>query len=559
MVRMGERLWLYVICLCWLPMKILAAEPIVDAAIDSPNNQANFPIPGTITITHDQEEEIDSKSFVMEGKSLDVSFVKKVKMSDSKTSISIYRFELPAQQKGLYVLPAISIKINGKIYSTTPSTYEVQDEATAPQPAAASTQPATPLIFRLEASVEGPSTLYPGERAKFIYRISYNRSIDLTRSELPLIHPAHFQKVGDVQIRDSQLSDVTVQDLTQEVEASELGTFSFGPSLIEGYAYTMQGGKKVYDSQLLKAEAPLIAVEVKPLPQSIQPISFTGGLGRIQIENRLTSPHSLLAGDTLQLEVKIQGISNFEDLHFPRLQCQPGFSGFFQISDLPPLAEVKDNAKFFYVELRPLNAFIQKIPSIEISSFDSAKGQYVTQHTDSIPITVTAPHVEERSPIASIPLLAQFPSISKWPVPVLSPLEIEGNPVEQDLMTNSWLKSDRVLWLLPIGLILLLLQLYWKREWEKRPKPQVPKSEELLRQALKKENVQLLEQAFWHRLWEKGKVSRRFMQLDAVTPEKELASIRSFIFQLQAWQYSRNKNVNFTQVKRDAKRLFDQI
>ena len=101
-----------------------------------------------------------------------------------------------------------------------------------------------PLIFRLEAIVKGPMTLYPGERTKLFYRISYNRSIDLTQSVLPMIHPTHFQKVGDVQIEDKQLANATVQDLTQEVEASELGTFQFGPSSIEGYAYTMEAGRK---------------------------------------------------------------------------------------------------------------------------------------------------------------------------------------------------------------------------------------------------------------------------------------------------------------------------
>ena len=85
-----------------------------------------FPLAGTITITHGKEEKVDAQSFKIEGKPLQVSFVKDVKMSASGDSIvSIYEFELPAQDQGLYVLPAISVKIDNQVYRTVSSTYAV--------------------------------------------------------------------------------------------------------------------------------------------------------------------------------------------------------------------------------------------------------------------------------------------------------------------------------------------------------------------------------------------------------------------------------------------------
>jgi hypothetical protein len=551
---------LYVLCLCWLGMGRLQATPFVDAAIDSMNSQAHFPLHGIITITHSKEEKIDPRSFVMEGKPLETSFVKDVKMSASPdTLVSLYSFQLPAQDKGLYILPSISVKIGGQIYTTTPSTYEVQEETAAPSTvSAAPTRPSTPVIFRLEASVQGPSILYPGERTKLLYRIFYNRSIDLTRSVLPMVHPAHFQKVGDVQVRDYQIQDVTVQDLTQEVEASEVGTFSFGPSLIEGYAYSIKAGQKIYDATLLKSEAPVITLEVQPFPALDQPASFTGALGNIQIAASLISSNRVVVGDTLQLQVKVQGITNLTELHLPLLQCEPRFSGFFQISDLPPLAEIEGNTKIFDVELRPLTALINQIPSIEVSSFDPSTGKYIIQRIDPIPLTVQ-PYPLETLSLSSLPLVTQLPSIGKWPAPLLPPLEIKENEVNKIQITPSWWKGSWVFWMIPIGVTLLLLQKYWRKQWEKRPRPQISQSETLLRKALKTGNLHLLEKAFWLRLWEKKIVPQDTFDLNKLKNIEKHTFLYAFIFQLQALQYSLNKTFDPLQLRESAKQLFYKI
>lgn len=550
----------------WLT--ILQAEPLVDASIDSSNSQAHFPLQGTITITHDKEEKIDSKSFTLDGKSIDTSLVKDVKMSaSSDTFVTIYSFQLPAQDKGLYVLPSISVKIEGKKYSTIPSSYEVHEvEATpssfaspsSPSSNLASTPSSSPTIFRLEASVEGPTTLYPGERTKLLYRILYNRSVDLTRSELPMVHPAHFRKVGDVQIKDYQLQDTTVQDLTQEVEASDLGTFSFGPSEIEGYAYTMQTGQKIYDSNLLKAQAPVITLNVKPFPSANQPASFTGALGKIDAKASLTSSSSLAVGDTIQLKIAITGVTNLTELHIPSLQCQPGFSGFFQTSDIPPLSEVKDQTKLFYVELRPLTALINKIPEIEVSSFDSDSGQYIVQDTSSIAVTI----MEQPFNLtfsSSIPMLMPSVSFSEWPAPQLSSLELVGSIVPQIYKTHSWQKGIWIILTMLLASIFLVLQKFALKKWQEKSKTQVSPSEKIFKQALKKKDLHLLEQAFWQRLWERGIIPKGTFQIDKLPNHDKLIPLSSFLLQLQALQYSANKAYHSSQLQREAKEFFDLI
>lgn len=546
----------------------LQAAPTIDASIDSMNAYAQFPLDGTITITHNKEEKVDPSSFEMEGKPLDVSYSRDVLISAASDSLlAIYHFQLPPQEHGLYLLPEISVKIDGKRYQSIPSSYEVS-QGTPPQPsseaAPSSAESTAPLIFRLEAAVKGPATLYPGERTKLFYRISYNRSIDLTKSVLPMIHPAHFLKIGDVQIKDYQEKDVTVQDLTQEVEANEIGNFQFGPSLIEGYTYKMKGAQKEYDTTLLQAQAPALTVEVKPFPAPDQPPSFTGALGIIQAEASLESPSKVFVGDTLQLLIKIGGIDNLTDLHLPALQCQPGISGFFQTSDLPPLAEVVGASKLFHVELRPMSSMITQIPSIELSSYDPAAGKYVVRIIPPIPISVEA-HPVEKTPSSQEPVIAAIDTDEKWPAPSLSPMEFNLQPVQLETVKSSWTGSSRIFWLLPLGLLLLLLQAWFRRYLERRPKPKRPASEELFQQALKQgfskgsKGLLVLEQAFWNRLWEKEKLEQGSFQIDKLAGTEQLDAVRSFLLQLQALQYSSDKEFDPSQLKQTAKKLFNAI
>lgn len=559
MVRNCVKIML-LLCLC--SISALEGTPLVEASI-AMDSQAHFPLQGTITITHNKEEKIDATSFTLEGKPLDVSFVKDVKMSaSSDTLLSIYSFQLPAQEVGLYVLPSLSVEIGGRVYSSSPASYDVDAEGSFPQPTKDSIptpQSSAPLIFRLEAIVDGPNTLYPGERTKLIYRISYNRSIDLNRSDFPMIHPDHFRKVGDVQIKDYQTKEATVQDLIQEVEASELGTFSYGPSTVEGYAYHMQSGQKIYDSTPLKAEAPVVTLAVKPFPTSTEPASFTNALGKIEIDAKLHSKGSLEVEENLQLLVEVKGITNLAEFHLPSFQCQPGFSGFFQTSDIPPLSEVKDQSKLFYVDLRPLTSLMTHIPSIEVSSFDSDSGKFVVKKSAPIALKITPQPLTPLSEESSPPPFTQLASIEKWPVPILPPLELEGSSPFIYSLSNQGAEGEWVMGALVLATTLLMLQKYWKKKRDENPKPQAPPSDKLFKQALRNGDIHLLELAFWQRLWEKGIVPQDVFLLNSIENTKQLASIHSFIGRLQALQYSADKTVDFKQLQKIAKEYFEEL
>jgi BatD DUF11 like domain len=80
----------------------------------------------SVTITHESSKKVDPNSFKMNDKPLKVEFAREVKFSErSDLILSIYHFLLPPQKKGLQILPPISVKVDGREYTSNESSYQV--------------------------------------------------------------------------------------------------------------------------------------------------------------------------------------------------------------------------------------------------------------------------------------------------------------------------------------------------------------------------------------------------------------------------------------------------
>ncbi len=550
-----------------LSFPLSAQDVIVEAFINQNQGIANHPIAGTITVTHPKKDRVDPLSFQLEGRPLTVAPVREVDITSGEmgTVISIYEFELPAKEKGLYMLAPISVMVKTKTYSSTSSSYEIKNGKMATAPAGSEQ-----AILRLEASVLGPSPLYPGQRATLFYRIIYNKSIDLTYSELPLLHTQEFQKIGDEQIKDYEKEGMTYQDITQEIEAFKPGAFHYGPSIIEGYAYQLNSaGQKVYQPHKLRAEAPSVKVVVNPFPIAKQPASFNGMLGKLNIQLKMLTPNEITLGEQIELEMAISNSLNLADIRLPILQCQPGFSGFFQFNDLPPIASIKNGVKSFQIQLRPISLLISTLPSIEISSFDPKTLKYLIWRSTPLPLKVKPPILPDKqqwlSPFSSESIDTSL--ITKFPFISFQPIETRGIKVEPTDLTFSLLRSHWVLWMVPLGGVLICLQWYWHQKWIKhKQQAQKTTSEDLFNRALKAEDhldqsnkLYLLEKAFLLRLKERSYLTKTEESLELLPYKGVEGEIRSFLMDLQALQYGFQKEFNMNQIRNRAKELFNKI
>ena len=174
------------------------------------------------------------------------------------------------------------------------------------------------------------------------------------------------------------------------MEAVKPGSYKFDRANIQGYVYRNDPfGGHIYLQPMLSAETPPMTITVLPFPEKGKPASFNGAIGPFSnFSAALLSSSSISVGDKIVLKIEISGQGQAANAPLPDLCCQPGFSGVFQLSDLPPVEKVSGNKKTFTVEMRPLIADIKSLPPIEFSYFIPASKTYGVLHSQAIPIAV---------------------------------------------------------------------------------------------------------------------------------------------------------------------------
>jgi hypothetical protein len=540
-----------VLLMLWISFQLSAQDVKISATVEQGKAEENKPITGLLSITHEESATIDETSFRLDHQPLKVEFVQEVKMSTGPVLVTFFHFTLPPQKKGLYAIPEISVKVGGKEYTSVSSTYVVEEavqEKEVRQPSRPAversrspTESSSPTQLSLEAFVQDP-TLYPGQRTRVGYRYRYTNMIELTQEKLPLLEAQGLLKIGTQQAQDTTEGEASVREVVQEVEAIKPGEWTYGPSLAEGYAYRLdEQGQKIYLKPMITSEAPPVTLTVKPFPEANKPASFNGAIGSFTgIQVGLTSPPSVFVGDEMNLKIEITGRGGpIENVPLPELCCQPGFSGLFKPSDLPPAEEVKKDSKIFKVELRPLSAQIKAIPSLEFAYFDPSTQSYQVLHSQPIPITVSLPPQPVKAekterPAEKIPLNT-----------AVKPIEIVGvQPLDISDLFNKPFGTWKVFWILPLGILLILIQLNLNKI--RRQHQMIPKtkdSAQLFEEALhlgqdNPDFYRLLNQAFLTRLMERGEITSTDIPLEALPQTGASAMVREFLLGIEQKRFS---------------------
>lgn len=390
----------------------------VDAEVQWDSIYADTPFTVTLSVTHDSGDKIDPLSFTANNKKISPVFDKSVKISvSSPLEISIYTIEMPGMPQGLQILPTFSVKMNGKVYSSVPSGFEVKAPLPSAPPPNAAPPNAAPALppkpipsnhssaaavsqpaLKLQAIFTGTNPLYPGQRFYLGYRYLYNSNVDLSEEKLPLLEAKGFKKIGDKQIDNGVEMGLSVTQVVQKVESDQTGTFTFPASQIVGYTYKLDSrGQKQYDKTPLSSNLSAFEIQVLPFPSKGKPVSFQGAIGNYDFQAKLLSAGQVQVGDKIQLLLTVSGTGELEQVRPPDLCCQPGFSGFFKPSDLPPETKLQGDTKTFLVELYVQNPDVSSIPPIEFSFFNPITKSYEKKTSAAIPLNVT---VNEKPQIA---------------------------------------------------------------------------------------------------------------------------------------------------------------
>ena len=129
-----------------------------------------------------------------------------------------------------------------------------------------------------------------------------------------------------------------------------------------------------------------VALEVKPLPPNAPP-SFSGAIGNFTMTTE-AKPKTVQVGDPITVTTTISGRGNFDRVNAPVIEDERGWHKY------PPSSKFKQDdevglsgTKAFETVLSP-NEKKQGLPLLAFSYFDPVKEQYVTLHSEPIPINV---------------------------------------------------------------------------------------------------------------------------------------------------------------------------
>ncbi|MGA8165061.1 MAG: hypothetical protein WB791_08580 [Waddliaceae bacterium] len=568
---------IYAFFLAFLPSVIVGLQDVqVTAGIDQPGI-VNQPVKGTITVTHDKNLEIDPQSFQLEGKPLEVEFLKTVQISpDSPLILSLYTFSMEPRPAGLHMLPSVSVTIGGKTYQSISSGYEVKGQTQTPgRPTRPSARPAAPaatrgIVLDLETLLEGDTTLYPGQQITVGYRYIFNYSVDLRREEIPLLYAEGFRKIGSVEKKPYTIGDLNYLDITQKIEALKPGDYRFAPGVVAGRAYrTDRFGRRQLAKTDSSGQSTPVTLTVLPFPEKDRPPSFHGAIGQsLQMNVSLLTPDQVNVGDKIVLQIIISGEGQLSNLPMPDVCCQPGFSGFFRLSDLPPKEDIEGGTKTFTVEMRPLNDRIKAIPSLAFSYFNPINQSYTTVRSDPIPLSIT-PFKRQPSDVPA-PGQEQLPieDIGEETIqmPPAGAIEIEGNiPLTLSDLKNRPFGTWWVLLIIPAGLAAFFFQIQFKHYLEAKRQLVKPKqSGDLFREALREKPgsssfFQLLREAFLLRLVEKGEINSVDVPLDKL-PQTEISErVRAFLQNIEERRFSGKEGQFGEEFFQEARGLFEEL
>lgn len=558
----------------WLMLMLGVMLPVfgevrVQAEADQTDHFENLPIPVTIIITHPPDLLVDESTFLLGKDAIRVDKIKDVGDTGGKADIlTIYRYDLPNKPKGLHVLPSISVKIGGKTYKSVASTFAVKGmEGSEPAAQAAASSSSNGTFLKLENIIQGPTTLFPGQTTTVGYRYSFNANIETTKEVTPLFEPKGFLKVGDKIVSKKDSGDTSILEVTQQLQAQEPGVYIVGPSTIEGYVYREDSlGKRTYAKDKLKSVAAAVTLTVKPLPIEDKPASFNGAVGKYAFKVLLKTPAKVTVGDEMTLQVEITGSGDLDTVQLPEFCCQPGMSGLFKLSDLPPVGKIEGSTKRFSVGLRPLSAAVKAIPSLEFSYFDPDAQKFETRHSAPVPIQVLelkAPEPEKTASEAS-----KLMEKEEWQQALNqpTPIDVEGNyPLTKQDLQNRWFGSWWTLLLLPLAVALLMYQAKLKRFLEGR-KTEIPvaTSMHLFNEAWKEQPhssafYAKLYQAFYTRLQERGDIDTSIHSIDKLPSEGAAGDVKALLLSIEEARYAGDKGVKENFLLEQARKLFKEL
>src|SRR5206468_836257 len=337
------------------------------------------------------------------------------------TSSVIYDYTVMPLRAGRFTIPSQTIRVGNNSLRTPALTLNVADSpgrSSGARPGRdAGTASANNLVF---AELIVPSkTAYVGEIVPVQIRMGFDPRVRPRLIEPPEITGQGFtaQKLQQSGENTETISGRLYEVVTYKtaIAAARAGKFEIGPVKAKAQVviprrqsaprsrprspfdlfdqddpfsdpFFSNPFSQVGERREVEIKSEPVALEVKPLPPHA-PTSFSGAIGNFTMTNE-AKPKTVQVGDPITVTTTISGRGNFDRVNAPAIEDERGWHKY------PPSSKFKQDdevvlsgTKTFEMVLSP-NEKKQGLPLLAFSYFDPVKEQYVTLHSEPIPISV---------------------------------------------------------------------------------------------------------------------------------------------------------------------------
>ncbi len=323
-----------------------------------------------------------------------------------------FDFELVPQAAGVFTIPSFPITIQSQTFRTQPFEIEVFDQA----------QKSEDIFLKIDVD---KNSVYLGEKVLATFSWYFNKDIKDYSVNVPWLENMknfivsdpeldqtkryqHFIVNGNTQVvaekatefyRGQQYAVIRFQKILTPLA---VGTYTLEPSflkseVVQGYSQSSrsnffddffqsdfdsffgQGGFRQAITQPFSTRSEPVTIEVKEVPNTEQPASYRGAVGRFDFTVSAKPTH-LKVGEPITLTMKVSGAGDVERIELPPLPELPDFKSYEPESrvDTAPKGGEMVGEKTFEKVLVPRRVGNFEIPAISFTYFDPDTHNYET-------------------------------------------------------------------------------------------------------------------------------------------------------------------------------------
>jgi len=348
------------------------------------------------------------------------------------SQITSYLFQLEAEHAGDFTLPPVTATVNGRVRTSEPGHFSVlasgggartrPPRAVLPPPSAQAAKPDRaehPKRLRPEERNQAafirvtPSQYraYVGERVPVQMRAFFRHGLQATLNSLPVFQGDAFATQAlteKPQQTEEVLDGIPYAVLTWHTAMSAVKEGEYPVSaeldatlLIPETSRRRQPfGRGFFDDDFFdsffagtRQETVRLTsipkkMRVLPLPKKGRPTDFRGAVGHFNL-SASANPKSGMVGDPIAIKMTIKGTGNFDRVSCPHMASSKGWRTYTPTDTFKPLdASGFEGRKTFEQAVIPLDAAIDRVPSLRFSYFDTKKERYVTLRTRPIQVNI---------------------------------------------------------------------------------------------------------------------------------------------------------------------------